>query len=351
MKTRVFENQLPEVQIVNLVNEIKKGNFSPISEKLDQQIRRILHEKKQAVIFLNKRGFSGTTMCKSCGYVFECPNCSVNMKMHQKNLDKKLICHFCGHLEKFPEQCPECKTKNFEFRGWGTQQVEEIMKKVYPHARILRADADTMRGKHDFENSMQKFANHEIDILLGTQMIAKGLDFEKVELVGVVHADVGLSLPDFRSEERVFQLLTQVSGRAGRRKIRGKILIQTYNPDEKIFEYVKHHDTENFITWQKDVRQKTQMPPYAALGKVTFSDEKKETAFIRAKQFLKQCQTAKGHEKFSFNFAPAFFPRMHNKFHFHVFVKGKNQKDLEDFFHTNFEEVLAKIDLKPVSLL
>lgn len=352
MKQRVFENQLPEVEIVNLVNEVKKGNYSPISEKLNQAIQRILKEKKQAVIFLNKRGFSATTMCKDCGHVFECPNCSINMKMHQKNLNKKLICHFCGHLAKFPEKCPECGVEKFEFRGWGTQQVEVILKKKYPEARILRADADTMTKKNDFENGMQKFANHEIDILLGTQMIAKGLDFEKVELVGVVLADVGLSLPDFRSEERVFQLLTQVSGRAGRRETRGRILIQTYNPDEKIFEFVKYHDTEKFIEWQTEIRKKTKMPPYSALGKVTFSNEKKEEAFQNAKNFLKLCQNVKTEkEDFVFNFAPAFFPKMNNKYHFHVFIKGENQKKLEDFFHKNFNNILAKIDLKPVSLL
>lgn len=352
MKQRVFENQLPEVQIVNMVNEVKKGNYSPISEKLNQAILSILEEKKQAVIFLNKRGFSGTTMCKGCGHIFECPNCSVNMKMHQKNFNKKLICHFCGHLAKFPEVCPQCEIENFEFRGWGTQQVEEILKKNYPNARILRADADTMTKKNAFENGMQKFANHEIDILLGTQMIAKGLDFEKVELVGVVLADVGLSLPDFRSEERVFQLLTQVSGRAGRRKIRGKILVQTYNPDEKIFEFVKYHDTEKFIEWQISIRKKTKMPPYSALGKVTFSDEKKEIAFMKAKKFLKLCQnTNKNTDNFEFNFAPAFFPKMHKKYHFHVFIKGDNQKKLEDFFHENFSNISEKIDLKPVSIL
>ena len=356
MGKRVFETQLPKIEIIDLVQERKKGNHSPISEKLDVEIRRILKEKKQAVIFLNKRGFSGSTMCKECGHAFECPNCSVNMKVHRKVGSRgrdgmaKFICHFCGHLEKFPEICPKCSTKSFEFRGWGTQKMEEVLKEVYPKVRILRADADTITKRYDFENCIQKFYHHEADILLGTQMIAKGLDFEKVELVGIILADVGLNLPDFRAEERVFQLLTQVSGRAGRRENRGKILIQTYNREEKLFEFVKNHDTKGFVDWQNDIRKKTNMPPFTNLAKITFSDIKKETAFFNAKKFFTLCQKECDLDT-QVTFAPAFFPRMYGKYHFHVFVKMNDLGNLRDFLQKRALDISGKIDLKPTSLL
>ena len=236
---RVFETKLPKVLLVDLANETKKGNYHPISGKLKEEISRVLKAKKQIVIFLNKRGYAGSTMCKACGKTIDCKACERPMKAHRGENGEVLVCHVCGYFEQMSLQCPSCGMKNFEFRGWGTQQVEEELKLMFPEARIVRADADSITKKHDFENLMTEFSKHKADILLGTQMIAKGLDFENVELVGVILADVGLNLPDFRAEERVFQLLTQVSGRAGRRKIQGKIIIQTFNKEEQIFKFVK----------------------------------------------------------------------------------------------------------------
>lgn len=360
LTSRVHEVQLPEIDLVDLKNEAKKGNFGPLSEPLIAELAENLKRQKQAVIFLNKRGFSGSTMCRSCGHTFHCPNCSNNMKMHQKVGDRKFICHVCGHMEKFPVACPECGIDHFVFRGWGTQMVEEALGQVFPQIRILRADADSITGKHDFEKLMDKFHAGEADVLLGTQMVAKGLDFENVDLVGVILADVGLSLPDFRSEERVFQLLTQVSGRAGRRQKRGKIIIQTFHPDEKVFEFVRHHDSEGFLNWQSEIRAQTAMPPFSTIAKLTISDDRKEKAFAEAKRIY---EILKGEvlrlpsvaqddsETWDCHMAPAFFPRTHGKYHFHVFVRAPHKKELIEFLKKQKHISAAKIDVGPISLL
>ncbi|MCF7906001.1 primosomal protein N' [Candidatus Gracilibacteria bacterium] len=372
LTTRVHEVQLPQIELVDLANEAKKGNFSPLSEKLVEELSAILRQKKQAILFLNKRGFSGSTMCKVCGHTFECPNCSANMKLHSRMNAQKFICHICGHLENFTTACPECKAENFQFRGWGTQQLEEVLQKTFSGIRVMRADADSVTGKEDFEKLMDTFHEGKADVLLGTQMVAKGLDFEHVDLVGVILADVGLTLPDFRSEERVFQILTQVSGRAGRRKTRGKIVIQTFRPDEKIFEFVRNHDSEGFLKWQKTLRQSSKMPPFSSIAKITFSDVKKEVAFREAKKFFsnltrglnplleegrKQASPTRGlnplldEKEWQCHWAPAFFPRTHNKYHFHVFVQTPDKQKLLTFLHAVDIPENAKVDVRPMSLL
>jgi len=349
LETRVHETQLPEIFLVDLKQEVKKGNGSPISEHLLEKLQEMLAQKKQAMLFLNKRGFSGSTLCRVCGKNFECPNCSHPMKMHKKGALRKFICHVCGHLESFPHACPDCDTTDFQFKGWGTQQVEQYLQEILPGIRTLRADADSITGKHDFDEMMNAFHDYEADVLLGTQMIAKGLDFERVELVGVILADVGLSLPDFRAEERVFQLLTQVSGRAGRRKNRGEIVIQTFNPDEKIFDYVRQHDSLGFLNWQKKLREDSQLPPFSSFAKITFSHTDKAKALEQAQNWY---QSIKNKKIFSEIFlAPAFFPRSHNKYHFHVLIKANTSLELIDFFTQSEIPDIAKIDLNPVSLL
>ena len=346
---RVTKVEMPEISFIDLKNETKKGNYGPISEGLEEEINNILANKKQGILFLNRRGFFGSTTCKSCGTMIECPDCSFPMKVHRNPAKEILLCHVCGFLKNFPKTCPECDEKDFEFRGWGTQQLEEILKDKFPTLRVLRADADSTRKKNGFREIMEKFQNGEADILLGTQMIAKGLDFTNVDLVGVILADIGLSLPDFRAEERVYQLLTQVAGRAGRRQNRGKILIQTFRPDEALFKFVKKHDTAGFIEWQKGHREQMQMPPFISLAKITFSRREKKEAFQLAKNFAKVCQEKLGKDKV--DWAPAFFPRSHNQYHFHVFIRLKSRENLIKFLHETEIPKPAKIDILPTSLL
>jgi len=346
---KVHQTKLPHIGLVDLAQEAKKGNYTPLSEELIRQLKDIKKRGKQAVLFLNKRGYSGSTMCKACGTYFECPNCSANMKLHRNTERQRLICHTCGHLEFFKEQCPDCNTKDFVFRGWGTQQVETEIKSQLPGFTFLRADADSVSGRYDFEKLLTKFHNHDADILLGTQMIAKGLDFENVELVGVILADVGLSLPDFRAEERVFQLLTQVSGRAGRRETAGKIVIQTFHPDEPIFKYLQTHDIKGFYQQQFQQRESNQFPPFTALAKLTISDRDKADAFKTGKE-LTETLTKKAPQGIQIQFVPAFFPRSHNKYHFHIFIRTEKKADLLEFLEKQDLSV-AKVDIDPSSLL
>lgn len=345
---RVHAVEMPDIQFVDLRNEGKKGNFTPISEWLGEEISDMLKQKKQGILFLNRRGFSGSTMCRKCGHNFHCPHCSSPMKLHRNFDREKMLCHVCGHLEKVSEHCPECGEKNFEFRGWGTQQVEQILGDQFPGIRVLRADADSVGGRYDFEKILDTFHRGEADILLGTQMIAKGLDFENVNLVGVILADVGLGLPDFRADERVFQLLTQVAGRAGRRKKQGKILIQTFRPDEEIFQFVRNHDTQHFVAKQLCDRKVSQMPPFVSLAKVTFSHPDKKRGWQLSKHFFQQAREAFGSQA---QWAPAFFPKAHGKYHFHVFLRASSRQKLQEFFQKTPLPHEAKIDLDPVSLL
>ncbi len=351
MLERVHQVQLPSIEVIDLANEAKKGNTTPFSEHLQEEIRHVLQSKKQVILFLNKRGYHGATFCKSCGHTFECPSCSYLMKMHQQGGVQKFVCHVCGHLEHFPEKCPKCQDSYFLFRGWGTQMVEKVLQEFFPGIRVLRADSDSMTGKYDFERVLSRFHNYEADVLLGTQMIAKGLDFERVHLVGVILADVGLNLPDFRSEERVFQLLTQVSGRAGRRQYPGKIILQTFQPRDPIFDFVKNYQTEDFIRHQLLVRQKMGMPPFSSLVKITFSDADKKKAFEVSHGFFKQFCNDKVIREDQISFAPAFFPRAHGKYHFHVFLRGKSKENLLKVLSGMSFPKGITIDIDPVSLL
>lgn len=345
---RVNETELPKIKFVDMRNEVKFGNYGPISSHLREAITDTIAAGKQIVLFLNRRGFSGSTTCRMCGETYNCPHCDMPMKLHRNGRNARMICHMCGHLEPFTDQCPHCGAEDFVFRGWGTQQVEQILKEEFPGLRVLRADADSMGGKHEFRKLCEKFAHQEADVLLGTQMVAKGLDFARVSLVGVILADVGLSLPDFRSEERAFQLLTQVSGRAGRRDTQGNILIQTFKPDEKVFSFVKKHDTGGFLNWQKEAREMTALPPFGAIAKIGFSHMEKKVSFELAQSLFRAVKIRKD---CSCNFAPAFWPRTHGKYHFRVFIQTETREELYVVLRSLTFPPGAKVDINPASLL
>jgi primosomal protein N' (replication factor Y) len=401
LTARVQDTPMPNFSVIDLRQEIKKNNPSPISERLNQKITDALHRKKQVVLFLNKRGYSASTMCHFCSYTFECPDCDSKMKAHKKINQRsktsaqpqnlfagsskdplkinmhKLVCHVCGHLEWFPENCPKCKKNNFEFRGWGTQQVEQELKKLFPESRIVRADADTVTKKSDWNRIHHLFKNKHADILLGTQMISKGLDFEDVELVGIILADVGLNLPDFRAEERVFQLITQVAGRAGRRKKQGHIVLQTFQPEAPVFDYILRYDTEGFVKWQSAERKKHNFPPHYQLVKLTISHEDKTKAFTMAREIEKELvknihnslhleqgelPQAEGIDSkkrrvagtslpITINSAPAFFPRTHGKYHFHIYIKTTDKIALKNLLEPLKDTKFLKIDVNPSSIL
>lgn len=269
LPNRIKGSSLPNIEVVDMREELKKGNRLMFSESLQEKINECLSRKEQVIIFLNRRGYSTFVMCRSCGYVIKCPHCEISLTYHQNN--NVLRCHYCGYAVNEPKICPECNSTHIRFFGTGTQKVEAELGRIFPSASVLRMDVDNTRKKGAHEGILTAFKNHEADILLGTQMIAKGLDFESVTLVGVIAADTTLSLPDFRAAERTFQLLTQVSGRAGRHHLSGNVVIQTYMPEHYSIQYAKNHDYKGFYLQELKHREMMGYPPFKKLILVNFS--------------------------------------------------------------------------------
>ncbi|PEC49780.1 primosomal protein N' [Bacillus sp. AFS077874] len=260
MSKRVNQGPLPEVEIVDMREQLRIGNRTMFSTALHEKILDRLEKKEQIILFLNRRGYSSFVMCRDCGYTIQCPHCEVSLTYHKHN--HHLKCHYCGYETYMPKQCPSCQSEHIRFFGTGTQKVEEAITKTYPEARVIRMDNDTTSRKGAHEKMLKQFGNGEADILLGTQMIAKGLDFPNVTLVGVLAADSSLHLPDFRASERTFSLLTQVSGRAGRHEKPGEVVIQTYSPEHYSIELAKTQDYVAFYEEEMKIRRSFRYPPF-----------------------------------------------------------------------------------------
>ncbi|WP_251860348.1 primosomal protein N' [Clostridium sp. Marseille-Q2269] len=260
---RIEGADMPDVKIVDMREELMSGNKSIFSRELFEDISIRIEKKEQIILFLNRRGFSTFVSCRECGYVFKCKNCDISLTYH--NRDSSLRCHYCGEKIKIPKQCPKCNSRYVKYFGTGTEKVEKAIKKYLPQVRTLRMDLDTTRTKNAYENIYNAFKNGEADILIGTQMIAKGLDFQNVTLVGVLAADMSLNLPDYRSSERTFQLITQVSGRAGRGKKKGKVLIQSYNPENYSITSAAKGDYEGFYMNEIKIRKDMNYPPFSKI--------------------------------------------------------------------------------------
>jgi primosomal protein N' (replication factor Y) len=352
---RVHKTALPNITLIDLKQEAKRGNFSPVSEKLKLAIQETLEKGKQVVLFLNKRGFAGASMCRYCGDAFECDNCDMPLKLHHQGAKSLLICHVCGAMKNFPKTCPTCHKDEFNFRGWGTQQLEAQLKELFPKTKLFRADRDNITGRYDFENLLRDFKVTPQSILLGTQMIAKGLDFSDVALVGIVLADVGLHLPDHHAEERVYQLLEQVSGRAGRRHTQGEIMVQTYQDELPLFQFLRSHDTKGFMAQKYAEHVQLKLPPLSQVIKVIVVDHSKATAFATCKslhlKLVEALKIQKLESVIEATWAPAFFPRLHNKYWFYVFLKSEDPSALSKFIQNYDWPKEVKIDVSPVSLI
>lgn len=266
---RANAKPLPPVELIDMREQLKGGNRSMFSIELADAIRDRLKKKDQIVLFLNKRGFSSFVLCRDCGSTVQCPNCDISLTYHR--MGEALRCHYCGYEEQVPNQCPQCESEHIRFFGTGTQKVEEELTRLFPEARTLRMDVDTTRTKGAHERILHHFGQKEAEILLGTQMIAKGLDFPDVTLVGVLNADTSLHLADFRAAEKTFQLITQVSGRAGRHEKEGKVIVQTYDPEHYALEYAKTHDYLAFYTKEMQVRKVYEYPPFYYLTHIQIS--------------------------------------------------------------------------------
>ena len=266
---RADGQSMPLVRIVDMRLEAAKHKGAPaiLSDKLRVALEQRLERGEQSILFLNRRGFARSLQCPKCGHVCQCPHCAVALTYHRT--DERLVCHVCGHQAIVPRKCPECKDPAIILQGYGTQKVEEVMAKVLPAAKIARIDADAMRRKHALRDVLNAFKSHKIDVLIGTQMIAKGLHFPNVTLVGILNADLGLHVPDFRAGERTFQLITQVAGRAGRGDLEGEVIVQTFTPHSPSIQYARRHDFDGFSEQEMEFRRQFAFPPYGHCAVLT----------------------------------------------------------------------------------
>ncbi|MEO4053577.1 primosomal protein N' [Solibacillus sp. CAU 1738] len=326
LKVRAKKQALPAVEIVDMREQLKLGNRSMFSERLIEAIGTRLENKQQIVLFLNRRGYSSFVLCRDCGTVVQCPNCDISLTYHRSN--EKLKCHYCGYDEYVPQSCPECQSEHIRFFGTGTQKVEEEIYKLFPEARILRMDVDTTSQKGSHEQLLDAFGRGEADILLGTQMIAKGLDFPNITLVGVLSADTSLHIPDYRAGERTFQLLTQVSGRAGRHELPGEVIIQTYTPEHYAIELAKEQQYEPFYVREMHARRQAGYPPYYYLALVQVSHE---DVVMAAEYAAKAAEYLRANLSFQVNIigpTTASITRLQNRYRYQCLIKYKVEPNL-----------------------
>ena len=353
MKNRVNNKKLPDIKIVDMREELKARNLSLLSRELKEQISENLKNKEQTILFLNRRGFSTFVSCRSCGYVFKCPECDVAMTYHKNGY---LVCHYCGRAMKQTKICPKCKSKYVKFFGAGTERVEMEVKKNFPKARVLRMDVDTTRKKDSHEKIYNAFKNQEADILIGTQMVSKGLDFENVTLVGVLAADISLNIPDYRSGERTFQIITQVSGRAGRGEKKGRVIVQSYTPDSYVLKYTLTNDYESLYADEIKVRKLMNYPPFCKIFLINglSKDEQKLKIFMEeASKVVKEIIKDENIEMLGPN--PCIVSKIKENYRYQIILKGnfneKLRKKIKDSLYelnkSVYNGIRISIDINP----
>ena len=289
MPTRVMNRPMPEVEIVDMRQELEQGNRSVLSGRLVSALRDCLRHGRQAMLLMNRRGYNAFISCRSCGHVMKCPNCDVSLTYHVQGGDGQLHCHYCGHAEPPPQTCPACGSRYIRYFGAGTQKVEEELRRLFPGVGVARMDIDTTSGKDGHQRLLDEFRSGRARVLVGTQMIAKGLDFPRVTLVGVVAADMTLNLPDYRARERTFQLLTQVAGRAGRGEIPGQVVVQTYKPEDPVIRSAAAQDYRAFFQEEFDRRRRGLYPPFTIMARLLVEAEKEQNAKETAERLYQAC--------------------------------------------------------------
>ncbi len=353
---RADGQKMPLIRVVDLKLQGKRARSDGgLSAPLQMAITRRLELGQQIILFLNRRGYSTSVLCEACGHVCRCPNCSLSLTLHRAQ--ERMACHLCGHTARPPLQCPECRDPGIRHSGIGTQRVEETLRKLYPKARIARMDADTMTRKGSYAEVLGDFRARRTDILLGTQMIAKGLDFPNVTLVGIVNADTGLHSPDFRAGERTFQLLTQVSGRAGRGETEGEVVIQTYSPASPSIQHARHHDFAGFYEQEVSFREAFGHPPFQRLLLVRIRGESEEQTRSSAEALAGAFRSACPADVSVSVAAPAPIERSHGQYRYHVTLKGVSGLRLASLYREVSPTVslpagvVAVPDVDPASLL
>ena len=339
---RVNGKELPVVNIIDMNKEIRKvkGHFSL---ELVDAIRSRLEKNEQVILLLNRRGYSSFVTCKNCGYTFKCPNCDITLTYHKSS--NTLRCHYCGHGEKVFDTCPECKEKALNNLGVGTQKIEEELNKLFPESKILRMDYDTTSKKGMHEKMIESFRNHEYDILLGTQMVAKGLDFSNVTLVGVINADTSLNIPDFRSSENTFSLLSQVAGRSGRASKTGSVIIQTFNPEHYAINLCRNHDYLSFYKQEMMIRRQLKYPPYYYICNIRVSG--KDASYILG-EALKIKNSLERNLVSTIILGPSSSSlfKMNNVFRYNIILKYKKEDNLYLILSKVIEHYLSNNKIK-----
>lgn len=334
--------QIPEVEIVDFrdcIGQNEASNFTPV---LLEAIQDRLDKKEQVVLMLNRRGYSSFVMCRECGTVDTCPNCDISLTLHMDT--KSMNCHYCGFSKGIPHTCPNCSSRSIRYYGTGTQKAYDELAEVFPQARILRMDVDTTRKKGSHEQILKEFGEGRADILLGTQMIAKGLDFPNVTLVGVLNADTALNLPDFRSSERTFQLLTQVAGRAGRAEKEGHVIIQSYNPKHYAITFAKNQDYEGFYAYEMSIRKQLAYPPYYFTVGLTLSHKIEAEVVKKSYEVLNMIRSGLSDKVQILGPTPKPIARTHNLYHYQLIIKYRFEEHLQDVLNQILDWTQEKVN-------
>ena len=355
---RANNSSLPGVEVVDLKFELATGNRSMISNLLYSEIEKNLKEKKQTILFLNRRGYSTFIMCRNCGYTLKCPNCNISLTYHiTKNI---LKCHYCGHTQRPVNVCPECGSEKIRYFGTGTQKLEQEIKKQFPESTTIRMDVDTVTKKNSHEEILKKFKEENIDILIGTQMVVKGHHFPNVTLVGVIAADGSLNQDDYRANERTFQILTQVAGRAGREKLPGKVIIQTYNPNAFPIECAKIQDYDMFFKTEIELRKQLKYPPFCDIILIGFSGENEnEIKNISEYMFNILKPNLEKYQINVFQPMPAPIDKIQNKIRWRMIAKGNVTEEvtiilnkcLQNVYNMNLKHTKISVDVNPNNMM
>lgn len=359
LKERYNKTPLPEVEIIDMREELKEGNMTIFSRRLYSKIQQVLDAGQQVILFQNRRGYSSFISCRECGTVMKCPKCGISLTYHKSS--NAAVCHYCGRKFPVPKTCSECGSKFIKYFGIGTEQVEEVTAEFFPQAKIERLDLDAVKTRKDLDRILGRFARGETDILIGTQLVAKGLDFRNVGLVGVIAADVSLNIPDYRSTERTFQLVTQVAGRAGRGEEQGSVIVQTYEPDNYALKAAKYHDYHGFFHQEIQLREFMEYPPFTDLIMANFTAADETVALAAAERCRIYMEKAIGPE----NSRQVLAPKVALNFkgddaRYYILIKcPRGNRNKYIYLLDNFNQILIKekidcnmnLDINPYSTL
>ena len=355
---RANNSKLPQVKIVDLKMELATGNRSMLSRELYEAITQNLEAKKQTILFLNRRGYSTFIMCRECGYTVKCKNCDISMTYHKT--ENKLKCHYCGYEENIVTICPECHSTKIRYFGTGTQKLEQEINKLFPNASTIRMDIDTVTKKNSHEEILNKFKNENIDILIGTQMVVKGHHFPNVTLVGVIAADSSLNIDDYRANERTFQILTQVAGRAGRENSEGKVIIQTYNPENFSILCAQKQDYEMFYNTEIALRKQLNYPPFCDIILIGFNSLSEKELIDVSNKVYNYLKEKLNTEEFNiFRPMPSPINKIQNKYRWRIIIKGKMNSEantilnecLKKAYNSNYKYTKISIDINPNNMI